>query len=103
MRRNIIIILFLTSCLLFAERTVSLEEAVELAMKNNDEIIAAKYERKSTSWEKYSALSSFLPTATFSNSLLQMNPAPTFSDNIGIHDLDNEQKTNTFQVVQPLL
>lgn len=103
MRRKITIILFLLSCVLFAERTISLEEAVEQAIKNNDEIITAGYERKSTSWEKYSALSSFLPTASFSTSLLRLDPAPTYDDNMGnFYDLDNEQKTNTIQVVQPL-
>ena len=78
MRGRIILILLIFSCLMFAERTISMQEAIDAALKNNDELIAAEFEVKSTSWDKYSALTSFLPTASFTSSLLQVDPAPTY-------------------------
>jgi len=104
MRKGIIFILLIFNCLLFAERTITMQDAVDAALKNNDELISADYEVKSTSWDKYAALSSFLPTASFSSSLLQIDPAPTYSDPLtGMQlDLDTEQRTNTAQIVLPI-
>jgi len=65
MRGRIILILLIFCCLLFAERTITMQEAIDTALKNNDELISAGYEVKSTSWAKYSALTGFLPTASF--------------------------------------
>jgi len=104
MRRIVLIALLISSYLLFAERTITMQEAIDEALKNNDELISAGYEVKSTSWDKYSALTSFLPTASFSSSLLKVDPAPTSFDPLtGMpFGLDDEQKTNTLQIVQPV-
>jgi len=104
MRGRITIILLLFTCFLFTERTVTLQEVIDAALENNDELISAGYEVKSTSWDKYSALTGFLPTASFTSSLLQVDPAPTYQDQLtGMQiDLDDEQKTNAIQIVQPI-
>jgi outer membrane protein len=104
MRRIIIFALLISGHLLFAEKTVSLQEVINAALENNDDLKAAEYEKKSTSWEKYSSLTSFLPTASYSSTILQIDPKPVYVDDFGVpHDLDDTQRTNTAQVVLPIL
>ncbi|MCF7920434.1 MAG: TolC family protein [Candidatus Cloacimonetes bacterium] len=104
MQTKLIIILLLLSSLLYAERTVSLSEAVEAALVENDALVSADYDLKSTTWDKYGTLSSFLPTASFSMSRLQLDPAPEYIDYMGnTSQLDKVQTTNSLQIVQPIL
>jgi outer membrane protein TolC len=103
MRGRIIIILLLFTCLIFSERVVTLQEVIDAALENNDDMIAAEYQLKSTSWDKYAALTSFLPTASFSSSFLKLDPAPTYKDDFGNdQSLDDKQRDHTIQIVQPI-
>ncbi len=104
MRLTAILILILICGLLAAERTVFLVEVIDAAQQNNDDLVTAEYQLKSSHWEKYSALSSFLPTASLSYSHLKLDPAPDFIDYMGnSSSLDDVQTTATLQVVQPIL
>ncbi len=100
MRIKIVIFIVLLSSLLWAESMISMQEAVEAALANNDDLISAGYDVKSANWDKYSALSCFLPTASFSMSRLQLDPAPIGYDGV---EMDDIQSTNTLQIVQPIL
>ena len=97
MRKMTLILLVLLIGFLWAESTISMEDAVKEALADNDDLILAEYDLKSSKWDKNSALSIFLPTASFSMSHLRIDPAPEG------YEMDDTQTTNTFQIVQPVL
>ncbi len=104
MRLKLILILVLVSVALSAERIVYLQEAIDAALRNNDELAAAGHEMLSSRWAKYSSLSSFLPKASVSFAKLKLDPAPEYLDYAGnSYTLDDVQTTATLQIVQPLL
>jgi outer membrane protein TolC len=104
MRLIISLILMMAIFQLAAERIVSLQEVIDSAMQNNDDLVSAEYEVKSSRWSTYSALSSFLPSASFSYSRIQLDPPPEFIDYMGNpSSLDDKQTTATLQIVQPII
>lgn len=83
-------------------RVIDLDEAEALALQNNPEFQSVKASYESASWAKTSALSSFLPNLSLGGTWLYMDPATTVTTGAGSMTLNNDMRTISLSLSQPL-
>jgi outer membrane protein len=71
MKKILILLLMLLS--MFILNTITLEESIELAKKNNKELLAEKSGLSSVEWAKKNALTNFLPKASFNSTMVRID------------------------------
>jgi len=96
----LLLVLALSS--LTAAETLSLEEARQLALQNNNEYQAQVKSVEAAKWSKSQALSSFLPSLSLSGTWLYMDPAATYQAGAQTVELNNDMRTISLSLSQPL-
>lgn len=84
MKRKIVLIIMLITCVML--QAISLDESIELARKNNKELLAENYNVLASNWATKNALTNFLPKITFN------------STTVRIDDKTYEQANDIFQI-----
>lgn len=104
MKRFIIISVLLAAAVLGAQSAgqLSLEEARELALQNNNSYQAKLAEVEASKWSTKAALSNFLPTVSLDGTWLYMDPATTaYMGGVPI-TLNHDIRSFGFSLSQPL-
>jgi outer membrane protein len=100
MNRKILLLLLLTGfCLLSA---LTLDEAKQLALKNNPKYLAAKNAYDSARWSKNQALSSMLPSLTASGSYVYLDPATVIQTGMSSLTLNHDIRSGALTLSQPI-
>ncbi len=101
MRKIILTIIIVASCFVLNAEILTLNDAKEIALKNNPEYLSKKYALESAKWSEISSLSGLLPAASLTGSQIQMKPGmPTMMNPIP----DDEKNTRSigYSINQPL-
>ncbi|MDD3525132.1 MAG: TolC family protein [Candidatus Cloacimonetes bacterium] len=98
----VIIAMTLLSGALPAQKAITLEEAKSMAMEQNIGYRAGEAARKSAEWQKVNAFSAFLPNLSLSGSLLYMDPAREISMGAQSVRMNNDMRTFSLNLSQPL-
>lgn len=101
----ILILVLLSVTLLSAEepyRGISLQQARDLALQQNPEYQSAGAALNAARWSKTNAISSMLPSLSFSGTMLYMDPATTVNTGGNPIELNNDQRTMSLNLSQPL-
>ncbi|HQB98896.1 MAG TPA: TolC family protein, partial [Candidatus Cloacimonadota bacterium] len=85
-----------------AQKAISLEEAKSMAMEQNIGYRVGEAARKSADWQKVNAFSAFLPNLSLSGSLLYMDPAREISMGAQSVRMNNDMRTFSLNLSQPL-
>jgi len=83
-------------------KVIDLPEAQAMALENNPAFQSTRAGLEAASWGKTSALSSFLPSLSLSGTWLYMDPATTVSTGAGSMTLNNDMRTISLNLSQPL-
>jgi outer membrane protein TolC len=105
LKRFILITLLLGTVFLAAQDAsgiLSLEQARALALQNNATYQAKQAELEAARWSKNSALSNFLPTLSLDGTWLYMDPATTIQAGNSYITLNNDIRSFSFSLSQPL-
>lgn len=104
MKRFIILTALLATSILGAQNTgsINLEEARELALKNNSGYQAKLAELEAARWSTKATLSNFLPTLSLDGTWLYMDPATTVQTSVGPVTLNKDIRSFGFSLSQPL-
>jgi outer membrane protein len=81
---------------------ISLQEARDLALKQNPEYQSALSALNAAKWSKTNAWAAMLPSLSFSGTLLYMDPATTVNTGSGQMTLNNDQRSMALNLSQPL-
>ncbi|MBP7118064.1 MAG: TolC family protein [Candidatus Cloacimonetes bacterium] len=107
MRRLLIISLLLLVGLgmLYAQpkpKEIGLAEAREMALANNPEYLSSLAALNAARWNKTGAISAFMPSLSLSGTMLYMDPATTVTTGGGQVQLNNDQRSLSLNLSQPL-
>lgn len=95
----LITILLLSICLLSA---LTLDEAKELALKNNSKYLGQKKAFESARWAKQQALSNMLPSLTASGTYAYLDPATKVQTGMSSITLNHDSRSASLTLSQPL-
>lgn len=82
--------------------SISLQEARDLALQKNPEYQSALSALNAARWSKTNALSSMLPSLSFSGTMLYMDPATTVNTGSTPVKLNHDQRSMALNLSQPL-
>lgn len=85
-----------------AEPNLSYNQAKELLLQNNYEYKAAQADLEAARWSKNAAMGSFLPNLSLSGTLLYMDPAQTVTAGASQIQLNNDFRSMTLSLSQPV-
>jgi len=109
MKRYIVIILCLVALRALSSnpiptdaRVIDLGEAEAMALQNNPGYQSSRASYEAANWAKTSALSSFLPSLSLGGTWLYMDPATTVTTGAGSLTLNNDMRTISLSLSQPL-
>lgn len=108
MRRHLIITLLLLIVglgMLNAQpesRDIGLAEAREMALANNPGYLSSIAALNAARWSKTGAISAFMPSLSLSGTMLYMDPATTVTTGAGQMRLNNDQRSLSLNLSQPL-
>ncbi len=104
LKRFITLCVLLATAVLGAQATgrLSLEEARQLALQNNNSYQAKLAEVEAADWSSKAALSSFLPTLSLDGNWLYMEPAQTVMSGTTPITLNHDIRSFGFSLSQPL-
>ena len=105
LKRVLITIVLLGAAFLAAQTengTLSLDQARQLALQNNADYQASQADLESAKWSRFSALSNFLPSVSLDGTWLYMDPATTVQAGGTSFTLNNDIRTFSLSLSQPL-
>lgn len=82
--------------------SISLQEARELALKQNSAYAAKEAAVNAAKWGKTNALSSFMPSLSFSATYINQDPATSVQIGSQAYIMNNDMRTLAFNLSQPL-
>jgi outer membrane protein TolC len=100
MNRKLLLLIMLSGiCLLSA---LTLDEAKEMALKNNSKYLAVKNTYEAARWNRQQSLSNMLPSLTASGTYLYLDPATTIQTGMGTTTLNHDSRSAALTLTQPL-
>ncbi len=98
-KKVLLLILMLGACLLSA---LTLQEAKELALRNNSRYLAQKAAYESAKWSRQQALSGLFPSLTASGSYVYQDPAVVVNTGASGYTLNHDSRSAALTLSQPL-
>ncbi len=102
MKKRMLIILMSLAILILNADMISLDQARALALENNSEYQQKKAELEAATWARRAALGSMLPTLSLSGSYIYMDPATTVGAGASSFTLNNDLRSVSLNLSQPL-
>ncbi len=102
MKKRMLLILMSLVIIMLGAKPLSLSEAYELALKNNNAYQQKKAELEAATWNRRAALGSMLPTLSLSGSYIYMDPATTVGTGANSYTMNNDLRSISLNLSQPL-
>lgn len=81
---------------------LTLQEAKQMALKNNSRYLAQQHSYKAAQWSKQQALSGLFPSLTLSGTYLYLDPATTVNTGAGSITLNQDNRSAALTLSQPI-